>query len=61
MTKVYLVRGLAFNDEVRAFAVQTTIKVQEAQTRHDPWPTAAASFGRPMTAGVSVGSTSNSE
>ncbi|HCW35639.1 MAG TPA: Hsp33 family molecular chaperone HslO [Staphylococcus sp.] len=56
MTKDYLVRGLAFNDEVRAFAVQTTNTVQEAQTRHYTWPTASAALGRSMTASVMMGS-----
>ena len=56
MTKDYLVRALAFNDEVRAFAVQTTNTIQEAQTRHYTWPTASAALGRSMTAGVIMGS-----
>lgn len=56
MTKDYLVRGLAFNDEVRAFAVETTNAVQEAQTKHYTWPTASAALGRSITAGVMMGS-----
>lgn len=56
MTKDYLVRALAFNDEVRAFSVRSTALVQEAQTKHYTWPTASAALGRSMTAGVMMGS-----
>ncbi|UTH13724.1 Hsp33 family molecular chaperone HslO [Macrococcus equipercicus] len=52
----YLIRALAFNDEVRAFSVRSTNAVQEAQTRHYTWPTASAALGRSMTAGVMMGS-----
>lgn len=51
----YLVRGLAFNGSVRAFAVDTTETVKEAQKRHMTWPTASAALGRAMTAGVMMG------
>ena len=33
MTKDYLVRALAFNDEVRAFAVQTTNTIQKSEAK----------------------------
>ncbi|KAA1036165.1 Hsp33 family molecular chaperone HslO [Macrococcus equipercicus] len=56
MMEDYLVRALAFNDEVRAFSVRSTNAVQEAQTRHYTWPTASAALGRSMTAGVMMGS-----
>jgi len=51
----YLVRGLAFNGSVRAFAVDTTETVAEAQRRHMMWPTASAALGRTMTGGVMLG------
>ncbi|PPA68554.1 Hsp33 family molecular chaperone HslO [Jeotgalibacillus proteolyticus] len=51
----YMVRALAFNDNVRAYAVNTTDTVQEAQGRHYTWPTASAALGRTMTAGVMMG------
>lgn len=51
----YLVRGLGFNGNVRAFAARTTDTVGEAQRRHNTWPTATAALGRSMTAGVMMG------
>ncbi|WNS80791.1 Hsp33 family molecular chaperone HslO [Domibacillus sp. DTU_2020_1001157_1_SI_ALB_TIR_016] len=51
----YLVKALAFNGQVRAYAVNTTKAVGEAQRRHGSWPTASAALGRTMTAGVMMG------
>ena len=51
----YLVRGLGFNGNVRAFAVDSTQTVGEAQRRHMTWPTASAALGRAMTGGVMLG------
>lgn len=51
----YLVRALAFDGKVRAFAVKTTDTIAEAQKRHGTWPTASAALGRAMTAGVMMG------
>ncbi|MGM0899354.1 MAG: Hsp33 family molecular chaperone HslO [Bacillota bacterium] len=51
----YLVRGLGFNGNVRAFAVNTTETVGEAQRRHQTWPAATAAIGRLMTGGVMFG------
>lgn len=51
----YLVRALAFEGSVRAFAVRTTDTVGEAQQRHQTWPTASAAIGRSMTAAVMMG------
>jgi molecular chaperone Hsp33 len=51
----YLVRALAFDGQVRAYAVTTTDTVGEAQRRHHTWPTAYAALGRTMTAGVMMG------
>ncbi|TQR18180.1 Hsp33 family molecular chaperone HslO [Psychrobacillus vulpis] len=51
----YLVRALAFEGSVRAFAVRTTNTVGEAQRRHGTWPTASAALGRSMTAAVMMG------
>jgi molecular chaperone Hsp33 len=51
----YLVRGLGFNGNIRAFAVDTTQTVAEAQKRHMTWPTASAALGRTMTGGVMMG------
>ncbi|OLN24278.1 Hsp33 family molecular chaperone [Domibacillus antri] len=51
----YLVKALAFDGQVRAYAVDTTNTVGEAQRRHGSWPTASAALGRSMTAGVMMG------
>ena len=51
----YLVKALAYNGQVRAYAVSTTDTVGEAQRRHDTWPTASAALGRSMTAGAMMG------
>jgi molecular chaperone Hsp33 len=51
----YLVRALAYEGSVRAFAVRTTETVGEAQRRHQTWPTASAALGRTMTAAVMMG------
>ena len=42
MTHDYIVKSLAFDGEIRAYAALTTESVQEAQTRHYTWPTASA-------------------
>ena len=55
MTHDYIVRGLAYDGEIRAYAAITTESVQEAQTRHYTWPTASAAMGRTMTATVMMG------
>ncbi|KHF28452.1 33 kDa chaperonin [Anoxybacillus sp. BCO1] len=51
----YLVKALAYDGQVRAYAVRTTETVREAQRRHQTWPTASAALGRAMTAGVMMG------
>lgn len=52
----YMVRGLAFNDTVRAIAVDLTKTVRIAQEKHDSNPTATAALGRLMTASAVMGS-----
>ncbi|PAE18634.1 Hsp33 family molecular chaperone HslO [Robertmurraya siralis] len=54
--KDYLVKALAYDDQVRAYAVLSTETVGEAQRRHNTWPTASAALGRTLTAGVMMGS-----
>jgi molecular chaperone Hsp33 len=51
----YLIKALAFDGKVRAYAANTTNTVGEAQRRHYTWPTASAALGRTMTAGVMMG------
>ena len=40
----YLVKALAFDGQVRAYAVRSTKLVGEAQRRHYTWPTASAAL-----------------
>lgn len=51
----YLVKALAYDGQIRAFATRTTQTVSEAQRRHYTWPTASAALGRSMTASVMLG------
>lgn len=51
----YLVRGIGYNGQVRAFATRTTETVAEAQRRHNTWPVVSAALGRTMTASVMMG------
>lgn len=51
----YLVKALAYNGQVRAYAVRSTETVGEAQRRHYTWPTASAALGRAMTATAMMG------
>lgn len=51
----YLVKALAYDGQIRAFATRTTQTVNEAQRRHYTWPTASAALGRSMTASVMLG------
>ncbi|MER1987681.1 MAG: Hsp33 family molecular chaperone HslO [Solibacillus sp.] len=53
--KDYLVRGIAFDGQVRAFATKTTETIAEAQRRHNTWPVVSAALGRSMTAAVMMG------
>lgn len=53
--KDYLVRAIAFDGQVRAFATNTTETVAEAQRRHNTWPVVSAALGRSMTAAVIMG------
>ncbi|PKG22494.1 Hsp33 family molecular chaperone HslO [Niallia nealsonii] len=51
----YLVKALAFNDQVRAYAIKSTETVAEAQRRHYTWPTASAALGRAISATAMLG------
>lgn len=57
----YLVKALAFDGQVRAYAATTTETIGEAQRRHYTWPTASAALGRAMTAGVMMGAMQKGE
>ena len=47
--KDYLVKATLFDGQVRAYAVNTTNLVKEAQERQDTWATASAALGRALT------------
>ncbi|WHY00830.1 Hsp33 family molecular chaperone HslO [Neobacillus sp. DY30] len=51
----YLVKALAYDGQIRAYAVRSTEIVSEAQRRHETWRTASAALGRSLTAGVMMG------
>ena len=52
----YIVRAMAANASIRAFAAGSTHLVEEARRRHGTSPVATAALGRLLTAGVMMGS-----
>lgn len=52
----YLVRGIAAEGMVRAFAINSTSLVQEAANRHETYPVVTAALGRLLSAGAMMGS-----
>ena len=57
----YLIKALAYDGYVRAYAVQATNTVAEAQKRHDTWHTSSAALGRTLVGGLLLGSTLKGE
>ncbi|MEM1503639.1 Hsp33 family molecular chaperone HslO [Domibacillus sp. 8LH] len=53
--KDYLVKAIAHNKQVRAYAAITTETIEEARRRHDMLAVASVVLGRSMTAGVILG------
>lgn len=53
--KDYLVKAYAFGGTVRLYTAVTTSLVNEAQQRHDLWPTSTAALGRLLTTSVIMG------
>lgn len=53
----YLVKALAADGFVRAYAVKATDTIREAQRRHDTWNTASAALGRTMVGAILLGAT----
>ncbi|WP_137792153.1 Hsp33 family molecular chaperone HslO [Bacillus sp. E(2018)] len=51
----YLIKALACDGQIRAYAISSTEMVSEGQRRHDTWPTASAALGRAMTASTMMG------
>ncbi|MGP5430086.1 Hsp33 family molecular chaperone HslO [Enterococcus malodoratus] len=57
----YLVKALAYEGFVRAYAVNATETVAEAQRRHDTWNTSSAALGRTMIGALMLGATLKGE
>lgn len=53
----YLIKALAYDDQIRAYAIHSTELVSEAQRRHKTWPTASAALGRALTATTMMAAT----
>src|SRR5690554_1278338 len=51
----YIVRALAYNGKVRAYAISSTNTVSEACRRQDTWATASAALGRTITITAMMG------
>ncbi|WP_078593234.1 Hsp33 family molecular chaperone HslO [Evansella clarkii] len=51
----YLVKALAYDGTVRAYAIRSTAMVQEAANRHETWRTVTAALGRALSAGTMMG------
>jgi len=51
----YLVKAIALNGTVRAYAIKSTNLVSELQKSHQTWPTASAALGRTATVGAMMG------
>ena len=51
----YIIRAIAANDQIRAFAAVTTATVEEARKDHNTSPVATAALGRLLTAGTMMG------
>ncbi|HEY8345147.1 MAG TPA: Hsp33 family molecular chaperone HslO [Bacillota bacterium] len=56
-----LVKGLAFNGNVRIVAARTTGLVENARRIHDTWPTATAAFGRTLTGALLMAALADEE
>ncbi|WP_202081469.1 Hsp33 family molecular chaperone HslO [Caldalkalibacillus salinus] len=51
----YMVRALVLEGKVRVYAIRSTQTVQEAQERHQTWPTVTAALGRTLSVGAMMG------
>jgi len=57
----YIVRAIAANNQIRAFAVTTRNVVETARAAHNTSPVATAALGRLLTAGAMMGSMMKNE
>lgn len=53
--KDYLIKAIAYDGKIRAYAAQSTQTVEEARRRQDTWATATAALGRTLTISVMMG------
>lgn len=51
----YVVKAIALQNQVRAYAIRSTETVSEAQRRHETLPTSSVALGRSITAGAILG------
>lgn len=56
-----LVKALAYNDEVRVYAINATEMVEKARSVQDSWSVATAALGRTMIASTMLGATLKDE
>lgn len=56
-----LVKALAYNDEIRIYAVKAKDMVEEARVTHDSWSAATAALGRTLIASTLLGATLKNE
>ena len=54
--KDYLIKALAYDDQIRAFAITSTNLVEDARLRHGTWPTVSAALGRTLSIAAMMGS-----
>ena len=54
----YLVKALAFDGQIRAYAVDASATVRQAQQLHDTWSAASAALGRSIVATLMLGAAS---
>ena len=59
--KDYIVRAMAANGQIRAFAATTRDTVEEARARHNMSPIAATALGRLLTGGAMMGAMMKSD
>lgn len=57
----YLLKALCFEGQIRAFAVNATETIAEAQRRHDTWNTSSAALGRTMVGSLMLGAMNKGE
>ncbi|HIS28696.1 MAG TPA: Hsp33 family molecular chaperone HslO [Candidatus Avamphibacillus intestinigallinarum] len=53
--KDYLIKAVAYDGYIRAYAIDSTNTVEEARRRHDTWATASAAMGRTLTITAMMG------